>query len=126
VVRKICLDSNVIIDFLRNGRAAGLIASLDARFYMTSISVFEIWYGKKEKENVPEFLEGMRIFSFDEKAAILAAEVLLSLRKSGQLADFKDVFIAAICIQQDLELFTYKVKHFERMKKFGLKLVSAE
>jgi tRNA(fMet)-specific endonuclease VapC len=123
VVRKVCLDSDVIIDFLREGNSKAIVSSLDAVFYTSSVNVFEVWYGKKSKENVPEFLDKLETFSFDEKAAVLAAEILLSLRKKGELVEYRDVFLAAICIRNELELLTLNLKHFERLKKFGLKLV---
>jgi tRNA(fMet)-specific endonuclease VapC len=41
----------------------------------------------------------------------------------GDILDVRDIFIASVCIIEGLELLTFNLKHFERMKKFGLRLV---
>jgi predicted nucleic acid-binding protein len=123
MVRAICLDSDVVIDILRNGSARDLLGDMDAEFYLTSINIFEIWYGKKNSENLPAFFNLLKISDFDKNAAILAADILLKLRKEGEDLDYRDLFTASVCIIHDLELLTHNKKHFERLKKFGLKLV---
>lgn len=123
MVRKVCLDSDVIIDYLSDGNMKSVMLSLDAEFYTTSISVFETWYGKRKQEPLPELFNWINIYGFGKDEALLAAEILLELRTKGEVIDFKDVFIASICITNDFELLTGNLKHFSRIKKFGLKLV---
>src|SRR3990167_5046849 len=102
MVRKICLDSDFIIQFLRNDkRAKEILESLSSVFFITSINVFEIWYGKKKLEPISEFFENLNKLDFDENAAILSAEILLNLKKWGEIIDNMDVFIAAICIKNN-------------------------
>ena len=51
MVRKICLDSDILIEFLReNKEIKEKIESLGGQFYTTSINVFEIWGGRIKSE----------------------------------------------------------------------------
>lgn len=126
MVRKILLDSDIIIDFLKKKPGLqGYLHSLEADFCTTQVNVFEIWSGRLEKEEVliRDVLDSLDKFDFDERAAFIAADIRLNLRKKGDLIDFRDIFVAAICIAEGVELLTNNKKHFERMKKFGLKLI---
>lgn len=124
MVRKICLDSDVIIGLLNKDEAAfRVMASLDAAFYTTSINLFEVWFGRKEQETVFQLFESLEIRDFDSQSSRLAADMLRELKKRGQQLEVKDIFIAATCIRNNLELLTYNKKHFERLKQFGLILI---
>lgn len=121
VVRKICLDSDIIIDILNNEASAkDLIVSLDAEFYITSINSFEIWYGRKESEKIFELLNTLKILDFDNDSALNSGDIMRKLKGKGSLLDIRDVFIAAVCITNKVELLTNNKKHFERLKEFGL------
>ncbi len=124
MVQKICLDSDLFIELLRGkNEAYDTIKSYDAEFYITSVNLFEIWYGKKKTEPIEEALMWINIMAFDKEASIKAAEIMLALKKEGKLIEQRDIFIAAICIIRDLALLTYNNKHFQRMERFGLKLL---
>ena len=122
--RRICLDSDVMIGLLNKDEAAKkLVEALDAEFYTTSVNVFELWYGRKKQETVSELFESLRLLALGEGSARLAADILRDLKEKGTIVDFKDVFIAAMCIKHDTELLTLNKKHFERLQEFGLVLV---
>ncbi len=124
--RKICLDSDIIINFLRKSpKAKETLNKLGGEFYTTQINLFEIWSGRliDEEKTIKEMLNSLIKFDFDEDAAIKAGEIMVNLKKSGNIIDFRDLFIASICIVNNLELLTNNKKHFERLKKYGLKLV---
>ncbi|MBU2616046.1 MAG: type II toxin-antitoxin system VapC family toxin [Nanoarchaeota archaeon] len=126
MVEKICLDSDVIINFLRKDpRTKTSLEKLGRNFYTTPINVFEIWSGRisGEEEKIRDVLDSLDKNNFDEKAAIKAAEMNTELASTGNVLDFRDIFIASICITNNLCLLTENKKHFERMKKFGLKLI---
>ncbi len=124
MVRKLCLDSDVLIALLNkevNPRHA--LESSDAVLCITAINAFEIWYGRKNEETVPELLAWLEVIQISDVIARLAADILRDLKKQGMVLDFKDIFIAATCIVHNMELLTYNQKHFTRLKKYGLKLV---
>ncbi len=125
MVRKVCLDSDVIIALLeKGGEAKNFLKSLNAYFYTTSINIFEVWYGKKKREPVQELFGLIEILGLSESESVRAANIMSGLKKKGELLEHRDVFIAAICIENNVEFFSYNKKHFERLEKFGLKLVS--
>ncbi len=124
MVRKICLDSDVLVALLNGDeRTRSFLQVLDADFYGTTVNSFELWYGRKKSENVKDLLESLHLVSFDLASSQLAADILLELKTKGELLELKDVFIAAMCITHNIEFYTYNKKHFERLKKFGLQLV---
>jgi predicted nucleic acid-binding protein len=124
MVRKICLDSDVLIALLHEDKKTKeLLESLDAIFYTTAVNSFEVWYGRKKTETVFQLLETLHILDMTDSSARKAGDILLELKRTGALLDIRDTFIAGICIQHDVELLTYNRKHFERIKRFGLMLV---
>ncbi len=121
MVKKICLDSDIIINLLHGEpKTKQLLEKLDAEFFMTTINSFEIWQGRKNNELIFEFLESTPLLAFDQKAALKAGDITKDLRKQGNPLEIRDVFIAAICITQNIELLTLNKKHFERLEKYGL------
>ncbi len=119
--QKICLDSDIIIDFLnRKEETYEKIKSYDAHFVTTSVNVFEVWIGRKENEIVKEFFDTVDILPFDSNASILAADIMRELKRTGKILDFRDIFIAAICINNRLSLLTNNKSDFSRLTKFGL------
>ena len=124
VDRKICLDSDIIIEFLKsNDKTKEKINSLNASFYATPINIFEVWYGKNKQEGTKGFLDNITIIDIDKETGLLSAEIMEKLRDDGKLIEFRDVMIASACIINNVELLTNNRKHFERLKRFGLKLV---
>ena len=124
MVRKICLDTDILINMMRNdSHTRGVIAAFDADFYTTTVNVFELWQGHKKGKETMELLEPLIKIDFDEKSAFVAGDIQKKLFDKGDVLDFRDIFIGAMCIKNDMELLTFNVRHFERMKKFGLRMV---
>ena len=63
------------------------------------------------------------ILPFDNKSVLIASKIYSSLRKDGKLIDERNLIIGSICIANNLPLATLNKRHFERLRKFGLKLV---
>jgi len=126
VVSLKCLDTNIIIDFLR-GRIEALKKMKELEnepLSTTTINIFELLYGAKisvrKEDNVKEvkrFLSNLEIFSFDEKSAEECSNILEYLKKSGKMVGIRDLFIGGICISNNLELITNNIKHFTNIKK---------
>ena len=73
--------------------------------------------------NAVKKIRKKRFLNFDKNSGIIAGKISRQLKDNGEEVEFRDIFIGSICISNDVELFTLNVKHFERMKKFGLNLV---
>lgn len=124
MVKKICLDSDVLIDLLKGKKEViKKINKFDAEYYATSINVFELWMGKKNKETIFELISTLKILDFSKKSGFVAADIKNKLKEKGEDLDIRDIFIASVCIEQDIELITNNKKHFQRLKKFGLKIL---
>ena len=121
--REICLDSDIIIELLRNNiEVKNRIEEIEGIFYTTPINIFEVWYGKEKQEGVELFIDKIIVKEITKEIGKNCAEIMSTLKKEGQLIEFRDVLIASTCIKNNLELLTNNKKHFDRMKKFGLKL----
>ena len=70
-----------------------------------------------EKENDIELItEDISILPFSDFVAVEAAKIYHQLRISNKLIEFRDIFIAATCLVNDLPLVTLNKKHFTRIK----------
>ncbi len=125
---KICLDSDFLIDILRNKKEAfeWLEKNEDKDLCTTSINIFELFYGayKKNKSEIEAcnfLLQNFLILNLSADSAKLAGKIACKLDSLGQKIDYKDIFIASISIQENMSLKTSNKRHFERIE--GLKLV---
>lgn len=124
MVRKICLDSDILIDLLKGDKKVlQKINDLDGIFYTTSINVFEIWMGKKKKEVISQLLSTLKILNFTKESGLISADIKNKLKDTGKDLDIRDIFIASICISENIEFISNNQRHFQRLKKFGLKLL---
>ena len=124
MVRKICLDSDILISLLRKDNPTKeLLESLEGNFCISAINYFELWFGRKNSELISELLGWLEVLNLDEESSKIAADILRELKKDGELIDLKDLFIASICIKNEAELLTNNKKHFQRLEKYNLKLI---
>ncbi len=100
-----------------------IISAIDGQFVSTSINSFEVWYGRKAQEPVSELFDWLDIFQFDNESARIAADIMRSLKQKGKMIEMRDIFIASICIKNNIELLTDNKKHFDRLKEFGLRMI---
>jgi len=123
VVEKVCLDSNILIEILNNNQdIRRKIEESNDEYYITPVSIFEVWYGRKDTEKITNLLQGIYKLEFDEESAKIAAKILKQLEEKGKALDARDMFIGAICIKNKIKLMTLNKKHFERLKEYGLEL----
>ena len=128
----ICLDSDFIVDFLRQKQNAIVkMESLKEQTVVsTEVNYLEVLYGILIKKQVPqrefalaqEFFGSMPNMPLYHNGAYNAANISASLKKSGQEIEFSDAMIAGICLANNCPLLTKNVKHFSRIK--GLKVES--
>ena len=123
----IVADSDVLIDFLRNGGAAPRVMELLKKGVLctTAISAFELQSGissKKALKSALDLLAAVKIFPLDDAAAKIAAEIYRELSGQGQGIGMGDSLIAGICCSNDLPILTRNLKHFDRVE--GLVIAS--
>jgi len=123
------LDTNFLIDLLRNKAGIKDIADSFEDPKTTTINTFELYYGarhsaKPEKgiSEISNLLNSIEVLEFDKFAAQKAAYIHAELMMSGNPVDILDVLIAGIVIANKEELVTRDVGHFSRIP--GLRCIS--
>jgi tRNA(fMet)-specific endonuclease VapC len=121
------IDTSIFIEHLRakDKLATTLYQIADnSEVFISSISLYELYMGAttKDKENdIRIITEDLSILPFTDSVAIKAAQIYHQLKLNNQIIEFRDIFIAATCIVNELPIATLNKKHFTRIK--GLKIV---
>ena len=120
-----CLDSDFLIGILRNNPDAVAKAhALDetGKRATTAVNAFEILNGarismkQKNIEEAKKLLAKLDVLSFDESAADKASQLFQELRRAGTPVDMRDVFTAAIALENGCTLVTRNIKDFSRIR----------
>lgn len=123
------LDSDIIIDFLRNNKEIVkriLDLAKTEELVITSVNTFEILRGLSKFDKVKkgyEFIMNFKILDFDFESSKKAAEIFENLRAKGELIDPLDLFIASIAIVNNQPLMTRNQSHFKRIQELQLEAV---
>ena len=91
--------------------------------FVSSVSMYELYMGAttKEKENDIRILtEDLQVLPFTDSVAFKAAQLYHLLKKQNKLIEFRDIFIAATCLVNDLPLVTLNKNHFKRIEGLNL------
>jgi predicted nucleic acid-binding protein len=130
-MRKILVNSNYLIDYLRGKiYTKKLIDSVKKRELEASISVitlFELYCGAlllsnsiKRLEEVELLIQWFDIIDINKKVIYIASKIFVDLKRKGRLIDIRDILIASCAIQRDLEFLTQNKAHFKDIK--GLRI----
>ena len=120
--QKICLDTDICIEILKENLSyEGLFDKFSSSdVFITSITLFELSLRDFNLADVEKFARYFTTLVFDDNCAIKGSEIAKDLKKKGKIIDFRDVFIAAICIVNDRSLLTLNRKHFENIDELKL------
>jgi len=121
---KVCLDSDFLIEFLKNNPEAREWLSQNSGMELatTSINVFELYYGEyknrgdAEVDALNEFLKHLIILNITSEIAKKAGEEAAILEKSGKALDFRDLLIGMTALYNGYSLKTNNKKHFGRIR----------
>lgn len=129
--KKICLDTDIVVNFLRNKqKEVDYIQNHESEcdVAITLITLFELYYGaykseKKEKnlKALQQLLERVTLLNLSPDSVQKAGELLATLEKQGNQIDFRDLFIGTIALTQGYGMKTNNVKDFSRIQ--GLKIL---
>ncbi len=115
----ILIDTDVLIESFREGRIRG-----DAISIITALE-FIRGIPEERRERVKELLEGSyEVIGIDNSVLLEYCRLYDSLRREGSPLGDADLLIAATAISKDMELLTGNLKHFERLKRYGLRIGS--
>ena len=131
MANSICLDSDILIDFLRNKKeAVDWIKQNEQNNTLatTIINVFELYSGAYKRNNsergivaVKNLVERLRILSFSLDSAERAGRENSRLEREGISVEKRDLFIGVIALNEGFSMKTNNKKHF--LKIDGLKIV---
>ena len=123
------LDTNVVIALLKNDPAAvrrrlRRVASRGATVAVSSIVLYELWYGVARRQRRRENAERLRVFlsgnidvaPFDEEDASAAGDLRAALEIAGTPIGPYDLLIAAQALRSGATLVTANVSEFVRVR----------
>ena len=120
------IDSSIFIEHLRakNKNQTQLYQiPNDTEIFISTITLYELLMGAttgNKRTDIDNLTHGIPILSFNEEIALKAAEIYHQLRLENKMIEFRDIFIGATCLINDLSLKTLNKKHFDRIK--GLRI----
>jgi len=126
------LDTNAVVALLRNKPARVRERYREAEaaedyVALSSIVMFELWYGVAKSSRVPENTERLRVLlsgdldllDFDDEDARIAGQVRANLEKAGTSIGAYDLLIAGQALRRGLTAVTANTSEFSRVT--GLK-----
>ncbi len=121
---RICLDSDVMFDFLKGNKAT--VEKI--RHYVehedlsiTAVTFFELVSSIKRKGRVLRILDSLTLLPFDKEAALRANRLYESLQKKKAEVGMRELVNAAICVNNEALLYTKNRAPYEGID--GLKFI---
>jgi predicted nucleic acid-binding protein len=116
------IDTNIFIKHLRAGdKSKSILSRLTKReqIFTTSVTLYELLIGAtnaEKMEDVYKLVSGIPVLALDEESSKIAADIYLKLKSQNQIIEFRDIFIAAMCIKNGQSIKTLNKKHFDRIE----------
>jgi predicted nucleic acid-binding protein len=128
---KICLDLDVVLDFLRGDPIA--IAKIkqysnNEELCITAHTQLYLLIGARKEEAIRPFLNSISILDFDKKSSSIAGRLIKLNRFRGKSMGMDEVLTAAMCLGHGAALVTKHRGEFEHLlegknKEFKLLLL---
>ena len=122
------LDTNAVVALLRNKPARVReryreAAASGSYVALSSVVLFELWYGVAKSSQVPENTERLRVLlsgdldllDFDDEDARTAGQVRATLEKDGIPIGAYDLLIAGQALRRRLTVVTANTSEFSRV-----------
>ena len=121
-MEKIILDTNILIEILKNNTDTIKEVEKYNHHYISSITKMELFYGardKKELEKLNDFVSLFTVIPINEAISNLAEDLVYKYAKSHTL-DIPDSLIASTSLYFGYNLFTYNKKDFKYIDNINL------
>lgn len=109
----VVFDTNAVIQWMKNPADLASCLAPEVQPFLTLVSLGELRFGMRNSARSDEnnarldrALSDFRVVLPDVRTADFYAGVCLSLRRKGRPIPSNDVWIAALCLQNDLPLLT--------------------
>lgn len=116
------VDTNIIIRHFRSADKTKTILTeitKKSEIQITSVTLYELLIGatnEQKREDVYKIITGVPVLAFDTESSKIAATIFKRLKAINKIIEFRDIFIAAICINNNLPLKTLNSDHFDRIE----------
>jgi len=116
------IDTCILIDFLRakdKTKTELFKVSEIGNLCISAVTLYELYMGAtsdSKMNDVKLLTEDLIVLPFDDEVSKKAAEIYHHLKSIHHLIEFRDIFIAATCIVNELPIKTLNVKHFCNIK----------
>jgi len=123
---RILTDTSVIIDFLRKeNKEKAILWKIRERneCVMSSVTFFKLQCGVKTArhiEDIDRLCKWIKSIPLDDEIAEIASIIYHDLKRKNEIVEFRDIFIAATAIAENLCVATLNKKHFEKIKDIVL------
>lgn len=123
---KYLLDTNIIIALFASD--TNILQKLKniPEIFLSSIVLGELYYGvfksantEKNFQRIDELRKTLTVLSCDDNTAVLYGKIKNKLREKGKPIPENDIWISAVCLQNNLKLIT-RDKHFEEVEDLRL------
>jgi len=125
---KICVDTDIVVDYLQGKHDAFLTAILRFDTCITSITLFELesvaTLTTRQTQLLYQIYLAVNTLPFDEEAARHTARIIKEHRTNERQMGLNDALVAGICIAADVPLLTRKVRSFRYVS--DLQLITPE
>ena len=123
--RGILIDTSIMIDhFRKKNKEESFLYKLSKEntLFLSAISKFEFLVGAKQYQinQIERIIEAFYILSFNSYVANIACDIAKRLKTKNQVLEFRDIFIAATAVANNIPLSTLNIKHFERIDDLEL------
>ncbi len=99
----------------------------DALCQISIVTLYEFVRGKADPTLAKRLLEEIfEVVPLDNRVVSKATEIWRDLRRSGASLDDRDLLIGATAIANGVPLLTRNVRHYDRLRKYGLKFWRVE
>jgi tRNA(fMet)-specific endonuclease VapC len=123
--KRVLVDTSILIEFFRKkDKKKSILYNIQKthKIYTSTISEFEFLAGVSEDHaaSLNKFFKKIDIIPFDSRASIIASSIYKNLKSRNQIIEFRDIFIAATAIANDLPAATLNENHFGRIERLKL------
>jgi len=130
-LRGYLIETDVCVDILRGKReAVDWLEGLKGKpviICISSITAAEIAHGAhkmggRRLERAMEFLKLIEVVPFGLEAVRRYGMIKADLKRRGEVISDFDLMNGCVAICEDLVLVTRNLRHFERLKRYGLRI----
>jgi predicted nucleic acid-binding protein len=120
------VDTSIFIEFLRakdKTKTALFLIPEDEQIYIASVTLYELLMGATTPDKIADIkilTDEIPVLPFNAEVAEKSAEIYHQLRQLNKMIEFRDIFIAATCIVNNLPVRTLNKKHFDRIQELNV------